>query len=750
MSMRVSASDGVKVYNICSGKAVPQWLSESKKKSLKKNEEYRRRLELLQDLKFPAACQRIKVTPDQQYIFATGYHPPQAKVYDLANLALKFDRHLDSEVVDFQILSEDYSKAAFLCADRTVCFHARFGSYHKTRVPRAGRDLAYCPFTAELLVAGSAPEVWRISLAEGRYMTPLPCRSPAINATGLSPVTGLLAVAGEDGQLECFDLRARTSLACFNAAASAGAAGQELTALRFDDTGLQLAVGTRNGLVAVFDMRSQRPLLVKDHMYGSPIVDIKFHMAPGDASGASRRIISSDRHIVKIWDVASGSSYTSVQPAEGDINDVCVWPGSGLIMVGCDASTVQGYFIPSLGPAPRWCAHLEALTEEMEEAAPAVYDDYRFVTKADLVRLGLEHLVGTALLRAYMHGFFIDNRLYHKAKALTEPFAYEVYRQQRIAKKMEEERASRISLVKKLPKVNTRVAAKLVAQDEEARAAAAGDTAAQAALKKKGLLAPDGSASLANPLADDRFKAMFEDTDFAVDEGAEEYKALHPNAEHRKSKRDETDLLMEHFEELSGSGASSSASEDEDDVLFKTGRQGDSSSDEEDGDRRSRQPAARHGSKAGLGKGAALHAVTGGVQKHKAGQGGKGPAMFAAKDVASLQAFQKKESKADLLSQTFAERVAMQGQGATTARRVGGSREIVFRPSDGFAGNRGRGRGRGRAQMGAGRNDGGDDDAVGSERGRGGGRGGRGRSSRGRGSSGRGRTGGSRGRGRGR
>ncbi|GFH20652.1 hypothetical protein HaLaN_17807, partial [Haematococcus lacustris] len=34
---------------------------------------------------------------------------------------------------------------------------------------------------------------------------------------------------------------------------------------------------------------------------------------------------------------------------------------------------------------------------------------------------------------------------------------------------------------------------------------------------------------------------------------------------------------MEHFEELSGSGASSSASEDEDDVLFKTGRQGDSS-----------------------------------------------------------------------------------------------------------------------------------------------------------------------------
>lgn len=49
------------VYNISSSKTLPQWLSDSKKKSLKKNDEWRRRLELLQDFRFPAACQRIKV-----------------------------------------------------------------------------------------------------------------------------------------------------------------------------------------------------------------------------------------------------------------------------------------------------------------------------------------------------------------------------------------------------------------------------------------------------------------------------------------------------------------------------------------------------------------------------------------------------------------------------------------------------------------------------------------------------------------
>lgn len=69
-------------------------------------------------------------------------------------------------------------------ADRSVSFHARFGAYFRTRTPRQGRDLAYAPFTAELLVAGSAPEVWRLSLAEGRFMSPLPAKSPGINAVG--------------------------------------------------------------------------------------------------------------------------------------------------------------------------------------------------------------------------------------------------------------------------------------------------------------------------------------------------------------------------------------------------------------------------------------------------------------------------------------------------------------------------------------------------------------------------------------
>jgi ribosome biogenesis protein ENP2 len=81
-----------------------------------------------------------------------------------------------------QILSDDYSKAALLCADRSVWFHARYGAHYKLRIPKFGRDLAYVPSAAELLVCASAPEVYRISLEEGRFMSPFTTRAPGVNA----------------------------------------------------------------------------------------------------------------------------------------------------------------------------------------------------------------------------------------------------------------------------------------------------------------------------------------------------------------------------------------------------------------------------------------------------------------------------------------------------------------------------------------------------------------------------------------
>ena len=56
-------------------------------------------------------------------------------------------------------------------------------------------------------------------------------------------------------------------------------------------------------------------------------------------------------------------------------------------------------------------------------------------------------------MRAYMHGFFMHNKLWQKAKAIAAPVDYATVRKERIQSKMEADRAQRITLKRKLPKV---------------------------------------------------------------------------------------------------------------------------------------------------------------------------------------------------------------------------------------------------------------------------------------------------------
>lgn len=53
---------------------------------------------------------------------------------------------------------------------------------------------------------------------------------------------------------------------------------------------------------------------------------------------------------------------TSIEPTAGRINGICAYSRSGLIFLALDCSLIPSYFIPALGPAPKWCAHLENLT----------------------------------------------------------------------------------------------------------------------------------------------------------------------------------------------------------------------------------------------------------------------------------------------------------------------------------------------------------------------------------------------------
>ena len=113
---------------------------------------------------------------------------------------------------------------------------------------------------------------------------------------------------------------------------------------------------------------------------------------------------------------------------------------------------------------------------------------HKFVARDEVPKLGLGHLIGTNLLRPYMHGFFVNHRLYDKARRLSRPFEYEEYRLGRVRERVEEKRTQRISVRKRVPRVNRALA----------------DRLSTASIKRARLL------------DDDRFAALFNDSRFRI------------------------------------------------------------------------------------------------------------------------------------------------------------------------------------------------------------------------------------------
>ncbi|XP_071837260.1 nucleolar protein 10-like isoform X2 [Apostichopus japonicus] len=550
--MQVSNTNNVKVYNLSSGKSLPAWLSDRKKRALQNaDSDLKNRIELIQDFEMPIVSNCVRVSEDGQHILAAGIYKPRVRCYDLSQLSMKFERGLDAEVVKLRILSEDYSKVVFMQCDRYVEFHTRFGVHHRLRIPRVGRDLAYHDPSCDLFFVGTSPEIYRFNLEQGRFLKPFTTKAIAMNCCDMNPAHHLLAAGTAEGKVICWDPRTRDQVGELDCALSSVNGQTEIlrvpsvTAFKFKDA-LHFAVGTSTGQILLYDIRSDKPILVKDHRNQLPIKSIHYK-ADMDL------VLSADKKGLKMWNEKTGKPFVTIEP-DADINDVCVVPNSGLVLMANEAPKMSIYFTPSLGPAPKWCSFLDNLTEELEENPQSeVYDDYKFVTKSELDGLGLGHLIGSSLLRAYMHGYFMDIRLYHKAKSIADPFAYDNYKKNLIQKKIEEARSNRVKKLKKLPKVNAALALKL--QDE-------GEAKKTAKVKDK---TADGI------LQDSRFSALFENPDFQVDEESEEYRLAKPLISKQQKRRDKEITASaqtrdeDEVEEMEGRASSDEDSSSDDD-----------------------------------------------------------------------------------------------------------------------------------------------------------------------------------------
>lgn len=77
-----------------------------------------------------------------------------------------------------------------------------------------------------------------------------------------------------------------------------------ITTLKFDGA-LNMGVGTSTGHILLYDIRSSKPVLVKDHMNEIPIKCIEFHKQ-------MNYVYSMDASVVKIWDKNTVSLHTLV------------------------------------------------------------------------------------------------------------------------------------------------------------------------------------------------------------------------------------------------------------------------------------------------------------------------------------------------------------------------------------------------------------------------------------------------------
>eukprot|EP00842_Homolaphlyctis_polyrhiza_P000304 jgi/Hompol1/1274/HPOL_001151-RA len=538
--MQVSNYNNVKIYSITSASrsAIPDWLARQNKNKLKNDQAWRNRIELIQDFEFPEASLRLKETRDGNFLIATGVYQPQMRVYELAQMSMKFDRHCEAENVQFEILSDDWTKTALLQSDRSIEFHSQSGMHYKTRVPKFGRDLSYHYPSCDLMVVGACNEVWRINLEQGRFLSSLQTGLTMINSCTINPAHQLFAFGGTDGHIEFWDPRDRQRISMLDASASIVKSMDsslldsvpEISVLKFAADGLTLAVGSSTGQVVLYDLRRPTPLIVKDHQYGFAIKNIAFHQ--------SGNILSADSKVVRIWNRDDGANFASIE-APYDINDMCCGDSTGLVMLANEGVQMQSYYIPALGPAPRWCPFLDNLTEELEEnPVQTIYDDYKFVTRKELTNLGLDHLIGTNVLKAYMHGFFVDLRLYEKAKAIANPFEFEEHKRRTVLRKIEEQRKSRITAIKRLPKINQGLASKIMTGDGQPGLIGDDDEddsdddkkKRNAKRKKKDQALDRTGATSENPLGDARFAALFQDPEFQVDEESNEYRLHNPSS----------------------------------------------------------------------------------------------------------------------------------------------------------------------------------------------------------------------------
>ncbi|GJJ10417.1 hypothetical protein Clacol_004643 [Clathrus columnatus] len=238
-------------------------------------------------------------------------------------------------------------------------------------------------------------------------------------------------------------------------------------------------------------------------------------------------VISADKKIVEIWDRNSAHiNFASMTPSivRNHLHHI---PGSGLIMLANERIQMNAYYIPQLGPAPKWCSFLDNITEDQTGR------NWGWIIWWTLLRSN-----HTCTVTFYL-------KLYDTARVISNPYIHEEHREKTVKEKLEKLSETRIRTRKDAPKVNKILAEKIRREEEFKRCRRT------------------NGVTTITPTTDERSKALFEDHEFEAeaDTNTNEYKTAVDDEEDKCEKLSSNDD-MNNSESKSGSEEDSESDDD--------------------------------------------------------------------------------------------------------------------------------------------------------------------------------------------
>ncbi|OAG29967.1 ribosome biogenesis protein ENP2 [Nematocida displodere] len=354
---------------------------------------------ILHGFEFHSSCNTLEVTQDQETVIGTGSYKPCMAVFDLLGHTQKFERNTDEETIKIAALGQDWKKLALLHKTGKLEFHTQFGKYYTVDLPQECRDMKADLVRGEVLASGKEASIFRFTTVEGKFLAPIATKVSDIEGIALNTTHSLYGACGKGGEFEFIDARSQTSIRTSSLGSAAA------TSCTFSEDGLLFGVGTHEGLSALYDLRSPKPLLEKDQNNDFPIKKIQIQ---------KKTVITTDKKAVKVWSRQTGKTLASAEPGF-QINASAT--SEGILFIGGDSPDMKTYYVPELGGIPKWCSYLEHSTEEMFEAKKETYfNHYRFLTQEDLYALNLQKEIGKEV-KPHMHGYLVPKDLFEKCSA---------------------------------------------------------------------------------------------------------------------------------------------------------------------------------------------------------------------------------------------------------------------------------------------------------------------------------------------